>query len=146
MATPPDRGALIGPGFYNEIKNAIDRVGAMPYDATKITRIPVDLSGDPQMPSQASPTFRIGTFTGTWSIGTEKVVTLVSDTNSTVLATNVFAGLIPGAGCSVAIARDGAAWKCISANLAGLQGYSQSGTQVLSMSGGNLRWIETTAC
>ena len=116
MAAPPDRGALIGPGFYNEIKNAIDRVGATPYDATKITRIPTDFSGDPQTPSQASPTFRIGTFTGAWNIDETKTVTLVSNTATTVMATNVFADIAAASGSrKCGIARDEASWYLIAA-------------------------------
>lgn len=144
MAEPSPRGALIGPGLYAEIRRTIDRVGGMPYDAAGITKIPTDLGGGDG--GYVAPTFRLATFTGSWDIGMPKAVTLVTDTASTVSATNVFIGMNPPGTCLVSIARDGTAWNCISANLAHQSGYLDTGTQVLTIVNGNLRWIGTTAC
>lgn len=61
--------------------------------------------------------FHIATFTGAWSKNTAKVVTLTSDTNSTIQALNVFASIDssnnPNRKC--AIAEDGTAWYLIQA-------------------------------
>jgi len=135
MPIPPDRGALIGPGLYNEIKKTIERVGGMPYDATKITRIPTDLSGE--MPAVASATaFRIATFTGSWNIGSDKAVTLKSNTASTVMATNLF---FPISGSTrsldIAIARDGEDWYAISVPFSRSTAAFFEGTQTITFVG-----------
>lgn len=144
MAEPPARGALIGPGLYADIKRTIERVGGMPVHGAGITKIPTDLSGNDG--GFVSPTFRIGTFTGAWPIGGSKSVTLVSNTDTTVLVTNVSVGVAPTGAARCCIAREGTAWSAISFDLTQQPGYSASGTQVLAIVNGNLRWIGTTAC
>lgn len=143
MANTPERGALIGPGTYAEIKRTIERVNGMPADAAGLTRIPTDLSGDS---TYVAPTFRIATFTGAWSIGAEKSVTLVADTARTVTATNVAVGVSPNSSARCFIAREGTAWSCIGFDLTQQPGYSASGTQVMTIVNGSLRWVGTTAC
>jgi hypothetical protein len=64
-----------------------------------------------------SKVFRVGTFTGTWSIDSVKTVTFlnVTTTPNTVAATNIFAsvGTSTAATTRCAIARDGTAWYLI---------------------------------
>ena len=106
------------------------------------------LEFDPVLPQQQRKTFRIATFSGAWSIGATKTVTFKYQTSTpnTVLATNLVCGLSPTATCDVSIAKDGTAWYLVQPNLTQLPGYSASGTQVLTVVSGNLRWIGTTAC
>lgn len=92
--------------------------------------------------------FRIGTFTGAWPINSPKVVTFKyqETTPNTVSATNLLCGLNPSGACDVSIAKEGTAWFLVQPNLTQLPGYSASGTQVLSIVSGNLRFVGTTAC
>lgn len=143
MAEPPARGALIGPETYAQIKKTIERVGGMPVSGAGITRIATDLSGGETF---VAPTFRIATFTGAWSINETKTVTLVSNTATTVVATNVAVGVSPAGAARCCIAREGTAWSAISFDLTQQPGYSASGTQVLAVVNGSLRWVGTTVC
>lgn len=66
-----------------------------------------------ELPQQQRKVFRIATFTGAWSIGTIKSVTL-KDTTATVAAVNLFRTLPdPLVADEIAIARDGTAWYLI---------------------------------
>ena len=92
--------------------------------------------------------FRVCTFTGAWSINATKTVTFKNQTATpnTVVATNLFCGLDPSGSCDVAIAKDGTAWYLVQPNLTQQPGYSASGTQVMTIQNGSLRWAGTTAC
>ena len=92
--------------------------------------------------------FRVATFTGAWAIDTSKTVTFrgVTTTPNTVSAMNLVCGLDPNGSCEVSIAKDGTAWYLVQPNLTQLPGYSQSGTQVMAVVSGNLRFVGTTAC
>jgi hypothetical protein len=62
--------------------------------------------------------FRVCTFTGAWSIGATKTVTLKNQaaTPNTVAAVNLFAAVpAPGSSGDCAIAKDGTAWYLIAA-------------------------------
>lgn len=67
----------------------------------------------------APKAFRVCTFTGAWSINTDKVVTFrgVTTTPNTVSATNLFStvGSTASSTKNCAIARDGTAWYLIAA-------------------------------
>jgi hypothetical protein len=93
-------------------------------------------------------TFRVCTFTGAWSINAEKTVTFKNQTATpnTVAAVNLFCGLDPSGSCDVSIAKEGTAWYLVQPNVTQLPGYSASGTQVMVIVSGNLRFIGTTAC
>jgi hypothetical protein len=63
--------------------------------------------------SQQRKTFRIATFTGAWSIGATKTVTLKYQTNTpnTVVATNLFFPFpAPATATDCSIAKEGTAW------------------------------------
>jgi len=92
--------------------------------------------------------FRVCTFTGAWSIGDTKAVTFKNQTSTpnTVAAVNLFCGLNPSGSCDVSIAKEGTAWYLVQPNVTQLPGYSASGTQVMVIVSGNLRFIGTTAC
>jgi len=138
------RGYLIGEGFRDRIERTIERVSGTPYGggATNVTPRLEMIGGSQKV-------FRICTFTGSWAIDADKAVTFkgVTTTPNTVSARNLFCGLSPGTvTCDVSIAKDGTAWYLVQPNLTQQPGYSASGTQVLTITSGNLRWVGTTAC
>ena len=92
--------------------------------------------------------FRVCTFTGAWSINATKTVTFKNQTATpnTVAAVNLFCGLDPSGSCDVSIAKEGTAWYLVQPDVTQLPGYSASGTQVMVIVSGNLRFIGTTAC
>ena len=92
--------------------------------------------------------FRVCTFTGAWAINSAKTVTFrgVTSTPNTVSVTNIVCGLSPAGSCDATIAKDGTAWYLVQPNLTQQPGYSASGTHVLTIQGGVLRWLGTTAC
>lgn len=97
---------------------------------------------------QPPKVFRVCTFTGAWAIDSAKTVTFrnVTSTPNTISAINLVCGLSPTGTCSVSVAKDGTAWYLVQPNLTQQPGYSSSGTQVLTIQGGVLRWLGTTAC
>jgi hypothetical protein len=99
-------------------------------------------------PSQQRKTFRIATFTGAWAINATKTVTFKYQTSTpnTASVLNLVCGLSPPGSCDVSIARDGTSWHLVQPNLTQQPGYSASGTHVLTIQNGVLRWIGTTAC
>lgn len=99
-----------------------------------------------QVPS--SKVFRVCTFTGSWAINASKAVTFkgVTSTPNTVSVVNLVCGLNPTASCDVSVAKDGTAWYLVQPNLTQQPGYSGSGTHVLTIQNGSLRWVGTTAC
>jgi hypothetical protein len=104
-----------------------------------------------KVPCGAPPAkvFRIATFTGAWSINAAKTVTFKFQTTTpnTVVATNLFCGLNPGTVVTdISISKEGTAWFLVQPNLTQQPGYSESGTQVLTIQNGAIRWIGTTAC
>jgi hypothetical protein len=92
--------------------------------------------------------FRVCTFTGAWAINSSKTVTFrgVTSTPNTVSVTNIVCGLNPAGSCDASIAKDGTAWYLVQPNLTQQPGYSANGTHVLTIQGGVLRWLGTTAC
>jgi hypothetical protein len=138
-----DKGYLIGEDFSRKLRETVSRVIGEPVGSGGY-RLETDLSGDPPTIRE----FRIATFTGAWSISEVKQVTLygVTSTPNTVSVTNLVCGMSPASACDVSIARAGTAWYVVQPNLTQLPGYSASGTQVLTIVSGNLRWLGTTAC
>ena len=107
------------------------------------------LSFEPLIDARKQKLFRVCTFTGAWAINAAKTVTFkgVAATPNTVVAINLFCGLNPGTvTCDVSIAKEGTAWYLVQPNVTQLPGYSTSGTQVMVIVSGNLRFIGTTAC
>lgn len=102
----------------------------------------------PRAPGGGSPVFRICTFTGAWAINASKTVTFkgVTTTPNTVSVVNLVCGLNPSGSCDVSVAKDGTAWYLVQPNLTQQPGYSGSGTHVLTIQNGSLRWVGTTAC
>lgn len=103
---------------------------------------------DPVAPQQRK-TFRIATFSGAWSVGASKTVTFKyqTATPNTASVVNLFCGLNPGTVVTdISIGKEGTAWYLVQPNLTQQPGYSASGTQVLTIQSGVLRWIGTTAC
>lgn len=135
---------VLGEQYKQRVDNAIRVVEGLPAGAA-ITRIPTRFE---TLHQPGEKTFRICTFTGSWSINATKTVTFkgVTSTPNTVSAVNLVCGLNPSGSCDVSIAKDGTAWYLVQPNLTQQPGYSASGTQVLTIQNGSLRWVGTTAC
>lgn len=137
-------GFLLGPDLLARTRRTIETVeGGVLRSGFRSTQpiLEGDVASNPKV-------FRICTFTGAWSINSTKTVTFKyqTATPNTVVATNLVCGLSPTSSCDVSIAKEGTAWYLVQPNLTHLPGYSASGTQVLAVISGNLRFIGTTAC
>lgn len=135
---------LIGESLREKLKSTIAKVDALAPGGPE-ENIP---TVHQQMPGYNPKVFRVCTFTGSWAINTAKTVTFrgVTATPNTVSVTNLVCGLSTTASCDVSIAKDGTAWYLVQPNLTQQPGYSATGTQVLTIVNGSLRWIGTTAC
>lgn len=132
--------------YKQRVDNAIRVVEGIPA-GTPVSKIETRFESLPRPGGEK--TFRICTFTGSWSINATKTVTFkgVTSTPNTVSAVNIVCGLNPGTvTCDVSIAKDGTAWYLVQPNLTQQPGYSGSGTQVLTIQNGSLHWVGTTAC
>ena len=104
------RGFLISDGLRDRIYDTIERVSGEPYGG-KVTKVAPLLEGGPRG-AQPQKTFRICTFTGSWSIGSSKTVTFknVTNTPNTASASNLFWPIPDGPQRDCSIAKDGTAW------------------------------------
>jgi hypothetical protein len=129
---------LIGESLREKLKSTISKVDALAPGAP-VSRIPTFLE---EMSPYNPKVFRMCTFTGTWAIGTDKIVTFrgVTATPNTVSVTNLVCGLSTTATCDISVAKDGTAWYLIQPNLTQQPGYSTSGTQFLTIVNGSLQW------
>jgi hypothetical protein len=147
MAKKPD-GAAAGTQRVTFTKGAAERIGKVVREVEAGNRDLGPLEFGSRVGAQGK-VFRVCTFTGAWAINASKTVTFrgVTSTPNTVSAMNLVCGLNPGTvTCDVSIAKDGAAWYLVQPNLTQQPGYSGSGTQVLTIQNGSLRWVGTTAC
>jgi hypothetical protein len=138
-------GFLLGPNLLSQIRRTIDRVDGEPI-GSGFRRAQVALEGEGP---RSAKVFRICTFTGSWAINATKTVTFKYQTTTpnTVSALNLYCGLNPGTTTTdISIAKEGTSWFLVQPNLTQQPGYSASGTQVLTIQNGVLRWIGTTAC
>lgn len=135
---------FIGPSFKERIQQTIRVVESMAQPAS-IVRLPTSIE---TLPQPAAKTFRICTFTGAWAIGATKTVTFkgVTATPNTVSVVNLVCGLNPSGSCDVSVAKDGTAWYLVQPNLTQQPGYATSGTQVMTIQNGVLKWVGTTVC
>ena len=135
---------ILSEPYKQRVDNALATVEGMPsQQKTTLIQTRFETLQQPQ-----SKTFRVCTFTGSWSINASKTVTFRNQTTTpnTVSAINLVCGLNPSGSCDVSIAKDGTAWYLVQPNLTQQPGYSGSGTQVLTIQNGSLRWVGTTAC
>lgn len=108
---------LLGETARQKLRSTIDKVDSMAMGGP-VSRIPTVIEGDIATPVK---TFRICTFTGTWSVDTNKELKFrnVTTTPNTVSAVNLFADIKGGTSSSCitncAIAKDGTAWYLIAA-------------------------------
>lgn len=148
MAKKPD-GAAAGTQRVTFTKGAAERIGRVVREVESGNRDLGPIEWGPRgVGGSSGRVFRVCTFTGAWAIGSEKTVTFrgVTTTPNTVSAVNLVCGLSPAGTCDVSVARDGTAWYLVQPNLTQQPGYSASGTQVLTIINGSLRWVGTTAC
>lgn len=138
-------GFLLGPNLLSQIRRTIDRVDGEPI-GSGFRRTQVALEGEGP---RSAKVFRICTFTGSWAINETKTVNFkyVPGATNTVNVINLYCGLNPGTTTTdISIAKEGTSWFLVQPNLTQQPGYSASGTQVLTIQNGILRWIGTTAC
>ena len=101
---------ILSEPYKQRIDHALSVVEGQPSQGN-VTTIPTRFETLPQPPSK---TFRICTFTGSWSIGASKEVTFRGVT-TTVSAVNLFFPISsgPSSDTDCAIAKDGTAWYLI---------------------------------
>ena len=147
MAKKPD-GKAAGTERVTFTKPAAERIAKVVRAVEGGDRDCGPLTFGARIGSASGKVFRVCTFTGAWSINATKTVTFrgVTTTPNTVSAMNLFCGLNPSGSCDVSRAKDGTAWYLVQPNVTQLPGYSASGTQVMVIVSGNLRFIGTTAC
>ena len=136
---------ILSEPYKQRVDHALSVVEGQPSQGN-VTTIPTRFETLPQPAS--SKTFRVCTFTGSWSINASKTVTFRNQTTTpnTVSVVNLVCGLNPSGSCDVSVAKDGTAWYLVQPNLTQQPGYSGSGTQVLTIQNGSLHWVGTTAC
>jgi hypothetical protein len=146
MPQRPD-GQAARPQRVTFTKGSAERIAAVvrDYEAGDRAEAPLRFGA---VSSDSRKTFRVATFTGAWAISATKTVTFKYQTSTpnTASVMNLVCGLSPSGSCDVSIAKDGTAWFLVQPNLTQQPGYSASGTQVLTIQSGVLRWIGTTAC
>lgn len=111
-ATRPD-GSSASPQRVVFTRNAADRIADAVLEVERGDRDSKGLAWYPRMDGRGSgKTFRICTFTGSWSIGSAKTVTFKNQTTTpnTVAATNLFWPIPEGSQRDCSIAKDGTAW------------------------------------
>lgn len=117
MAKKPD-GAAAGTQRVTFTKDAASRIGRVVRTVEAGNRDLGPLEFGPRVGGASGKTFRVCTFTGSWSINASKTVTFkgVTTTPNTVVAVNLFATInAPAGAANCAIAKDGAAWYLIAA-------------------------------
>jgi hypothetical protein len=147
MAQKPD-GKPASVDRVSFTRPAAERIGKAVRQVEAGDRDLGPIEWGPRGGGAASKVFRVCTFTGAWAINSAKTVTFrnVTTTPNTVSVTNLVCGLSPNGSCDATIAKDGTAWYLVQPNLTQQPGYSASGTHVLTIQGGVLRWLGTTAC
>jgi hypothetical protein len=103
----------------------------------------------PRGVGSGGPGLRLCTFTGSWSIGSSKTLTIKGQTSTpnTVSAINLHLGLSPDAQCDVLIGRAGTAWYLVNANMSQQPNYDASaGTQAFTIVSGDMEWADVQAC
>ena len=106
---------ILSEPYKQRVDHALSVVEGQPSQGN-VTTIPTRFETLPQPAS--SKTFRVCTFTGSWSIGASKEVTFrgVTTTPNTAVAVNLFAAIAaPSSAANCAIAKDGTAWYLIAA-------------------------------
>jgi hypothetical protein len=114
MARKPD-GKSIGTDRVTFTRGAADRIARVVRSVEAGDRGQGGIEFGYRPAPASNKTFRIATFTGTWSIGGTKTVTFKYGTTATAVATNLFAGVTATSTVDCAVAKDGTAWFLIAA-------------------------------
>ena len=99
-------------------KPAAERIGKVVRTVEAGNRDQGPLTFGPRVGGASGKTFRVCTFTGSWSLNASKTVTFkgVTTTPNTAAAVNLFAAIAaPSSAANCAIAKDGTAWYLIAA-------------------------------
>ena len=129
------------PGSADRIAKVVRIVEAGNRDATGYVASPRLQGGGASL--------KLCTFTGSWSVGSAKTLTLKNQTTTpnTVSAYNLHLGLEPASPCDVLIGKAGTAWYLVQADLTKQPNYSGSaGTQVFTIETGDMRWANVATC
>ena len=147
MAKKPD-GKPASVDRVSFTRPAAERIGKAVRQVEAGDRDLGPIEWGPRGGAASGKVFRVCTFTGEWAINSAKTVTFrnVTSTPNTVSAMNLMCGLSPTGTCDATIAKDGTAWYLVQPNLTQQPGYSDIGTQVLTVTNGDLRWVATIAC
>ena len=106
-----DERYFIGPGLRDKLRETITRVDGI-ADRESGGAIP---TVHQEMGARGGRAVRIGSFTGSWPIDQQKVVTL-RGTTATLSALNLFSNISVDCGTrECAVAKDGTAWYLIAA-------------------------------
>ena len=117
MAKKPD-GKPARVGRVTFTKPAAERIGKVVRTVEAGNRDQGPLTFGPRVGGASGKTFRVCTFTGSWSLNASKTVTFkgVTTTPNTAAAVNLFAAIAaPSSAANCAIAKDGTAWYLIAA-------------------------------
>jgi len=119
VAKKPD-GSSAGTQRVTFTKGAAERIGKVVREVEAGNRDLGPLTFGPRVGGAGGKTFRVCTFTGSWSINASKTVTFKNQTSTpnTVSAINLFAAVGNTASAiqrDCAIAKDGTSWYLIAA-------------------------------
>jgi hypothetical protein len=131
------------PGSADRIAKVVRIVEAGNRDATGYVASPRLQGGG------GGASLKLCTFTGSWSVGSSKTLTLKNQTTTpnTVTAYNLHLGLEPVSACDVLIGKAGTAWYLVQANLTKQPNYDgNAGTQVFTIETGDMKWSNVESC
>jgi hypothetical protein len=130
------------PGSADRIAKVVRTVEAGNRDATGYV-------ASPRLQGGGGASLKLCTFTGSWSVGSAKTLTLKNQTTTpnTVTAYNLHLGLEPVSACDVLIGKAGTAWYLVQADLTKQPNYDGSaGTQVFTIETGDMKWKNVIQC
>lgn len=101
---------LVSSEFAEELQTTVSKVQALTIDGGSASKLPVDHTEGISVPKSSSSSQHVASFTGTWTKGTSKEVTILSagsgdwsSTSQTVTAENLFFDVTTSAGkCFIA--------------------------------------------
>ena len=130
------------PGSAERIAKVVRIVEAGNRDATGYVASPRLQGGG------GGASLKLCTFTGSWSVGSSKTLTLKNQTTTpnTVTAYNLHLGLEPVSACDVLIGKAGTAWYLVQADLTKQPNYSGIGLHVFGVDSGDASWTGVTSC
>ena len=130
-------------------KSSAERIARVVRKVEAGNRGAQPLRFEPRLGGGGGASLKLCTFTGNWSAGSLKTLTLKDQTATpnTVSAYNLHLGLEPDSACDVLIGKAGTAWYLVQADLTKQPNYSSSaGTQVFTIVSGDMEWANVETC